>query len=473
MPEKVVSFRASRKDGLKDYRVFERKLLLAVVDLLILVLAFYSTYILSPVFSDKPGFLSGIGRELSFGMVLFFSLGLVFNIYELEYVNKTRKVLPLMTFISGLTWIFTLIVAVVWDSRIPLEYFLLLGFLSVFPLATWRIVYATWIHTIIYTQNVVLIGSDLLDKSDMKSIQTSIEGSDYDHGFRVLRSYQLSDEFGKDQLFATVKRACELGAIDYLVVVDTDGGLISRGMNAELIQLRSFGVKVKTYPQLYEEIKEALPIAFSEPNFYSMIPEARISGDHAYEFWHQSINVISSVFGIALGAVVSPLLMILNPLFNKGPLFYIQKRVGKNGREFDLIKFRSMVEDAEKHGARMSERNDKRVTPLGKLLRRTRLDELPQFWSVLRGDMNLIGPRPERKFFIDKWGELIPQLDSRHLIKPGITGWAQVKYPYGENIKDSARKLEYDLYYIKNRSIILDIRIIYKTVFTMLVSKGQ
>ena len=473
MPEKVVSFDVSRKNALKDYRVLERKLLLALVDLMLLILAFYSTFILSPAFSDDLGFFSGIGMELTFGLVLFFSLGLVFNIYELEYVNKTRKVLPLMTFISGLTWFFTLLAAVALDSKIPFEYFLLLGFLTVFPLAIWRIVYATWIHTIIYIQNVILIGSVQLGERDIKSIQTSIEGSDYDHGFRVRRIYQLSDQFGKDRLVKTLKRACEQGTVDYVVIAETGKGLISRSMNAELIQLRAFGVKVKTYPQLYEEIKEALPIRFSEPDYCSMISDARVSGTHAYEFWHQSINVISSLFGIALGAIVSPVLMILNPMFNKGPLFYIQKRVGKNGREFNLIKFRSMVEDAEKHGARMSVRNDKRVTPLGKLLRRSRLDELPQFWSVLRGEMNLIGPRPERKYFIDQWSELLPQLESRHLIKPGITGWAQVKYPYGENVEDSAKKLEYDLYYIKNRSIILDIRIIYKTIYTMIVSKGQ
>ena len=130
MPEKVVSFHASRKDALKDYRVFERKLLLASVDLLILLLAFYATYSLSSGLADGIGFFTGIGKELIFGLVLFFSLGLVFNIYELEYVNKTRKVLPLMTFISGLTWIFTLVFAVAWDSRIPFEYFLVLGFLN-------------------------------------------------------------------------------------------------------------------------------------------------------------------------------------------------------------------------------------------------------------------------------------------------------------------------------------------------------
>ena len=473
MPEQVVSFHASRKDALKDYRVFERKLLLASIDLLIIFLAFYLTHALVAGPSDNIGFFPGIGREFVFGSVLFFSLGLVFNIYELEYVNKTRKVLPLIGFIGGMTWAFTLLLAVLLGSAVPLEHFLLLGLLIVFPLALWRTIFATWIHTILYAQNVIMIGSTEIEPARMKQIRASIEGRDYDHGFRVLRAYRLTDKPEKPDFLRTLERACAQGVVDYLIIVETERKMISHSLNGELIRLMSHGVKVKSYAQLYEEIKEALPLGFAEPGLYAMIPDTRITGNHFYEFWHQSLNVISSLFGITLGALLTPLLLVLNPFFNRGPLFYVQKRVGKNGREFDLIKFRSMVQNAEENGARMSARNDKRVTPLGRLLRRTRMDELPQFWSVIKGEMNLIGPRPERKYFIDEWKELLPQLESRHLIKPGITGWAQVKYPYGENIEDSARKLEYDLYYIKNRSIVLDFRIIYKTMYTMIVSKGQ
>ena len=250
MPEKVVSFHASRKDALKDYRVFERKLLLATVDLTILLLAFYATFKLSSGLSEEIGFFNGIGRELIFGLVMFFSLGLVFNIYELEYVNKTRKVLPLMTFISGVTWVLTLFTAILMDSEISVEYFLLLGFLTVFPLAIWRIVFATWIHTFVYAQNVILIGSEAMDGKDMKRIQTSIEGRDYDHGFQVLRSYRLSEELKKDELVKTLKRVCDQGVIDYLVIVETERGMVSRKLNGELINLMSSGVKVKSYPQI-------------------------------------------------------------------------------------------------------------------------------------------------------------------------------------------------------------------------------
>ena len=150
-----------------------------------------------------------------------------------------------------------------------------------------------------------------------------------------------------------------------------------------------------------------------------------------------------------------------------------QKRVGKGGEEFELIKLRSMVVDAEKDGAQMATKNDARVTSFGKILRKLRLDELPQFWVVLKGEMSLIGPRPERKIFVDQLRLSIPFYDLRHMVKPGITGWAQVKFRYAENLEDSYKKLEYDLYYIKNRSLLLDFRIIIDTINTIIFSKGQ
>jgi lipopolysaccharide/colanic/teichoic acid biosynthesis glycosyltransferase len=131
-----------------------------------------------------------------------------------------------------------------------------------------------------------------------------------------------------------------------------------------------------------------------------------------------------------------------------------------------------MVVDAEKSGAKMATKNDNRITPFGKILRLFRIDELPQILAVMKGDMQFIGPRPERKVFVNELNKITPFYNVRHLIKPGITGWAQVKYKYGENLEDSIRKLEYDLYYIKNKSITLDLRIIFKTVTTVLFSRG-
>jgi lipopolysaccharide/colanic/teichoic acid biosynthesis glycosyltransferase len=185
------------------------------------------------------------------------------------------------------------------------------------------------------------------------------------------------------------------------------------------------------------------------------------------------LDVFAAILGLSLMILLSPFIMFLNLFFNRGPLFYHQFRIGKGGEEIEITKFRSMIVEAEENGARMSVKGDLRITSFGNILRKTRIDELPQFWSVLKGEMSLIGPRPERKFFINQLVKSIPLYDSRHLIRPGITGWAQVKCDYGENIEDSLKKLEYDLYYIKNRSVTLDIRIIFKTINTIIFYRGQ
>ena len=155
-----------------------------------------------------------------------------------------------------------------------------------------------------------------------------------------------------------------------------------------------------------------------------------------------------------------------------GPVLFKQKRVGKNGKEFECIKFRSMQLDAEKDGAKFATENDDRVYPWGKTMRTTRIDELPQLWNVLRGDMHLIGPRPERKVWIEQFEKEIPYYNKRHIIKPGLTGWAQVLYPYGANAYDAQQKLMYDLYYIKHWSPWLELQTLWKTIEIVMYRKG-
>jgi len=156
-----------------------------------------------------------------------------------------------------------------------------------------------------------------------------------------------------------------------------------------------------------------------------------------------------------------------------GPMFYYQKRTGENGKPFNVIKFRSMRTDAEKDGiARWAKKNDSRITRVGSFIRKTRLDELPQIFNVLKGDMSFVGPRPERPEFVVKLEEKIPYYDERHRVKPGITGWAQVRYPYGSSEEDSSAKLEYDLYYVKNYSLFLDMLILLQTAEVVIWGKG-
>lgn len=187
-------------------------------------------------------------------------------------------------------------------------------------------------------------------------------------------------------------------------------------------------------------------------------------------------RIIDVSLSLCLLVILSPLVLVVAffiRLDSKGPVLYSQKRVGLFNKEFKIFKFRSMRADAEKHGAIWAKKSDERITKIGSILRKTRIDELPQLWNVLKGEMSLIGPRPERKIFIQSLKNNIPYYEFRHAVKPGISGWAQVKYPYGASLEDAKWKHRYDLYYIKYQSLFLDIKIFFFTIKTVLFGKGR
>ena len=190
-------------------------------------------------------------------------------------------------------------------------------------------------------------------------------------------------------------------------------------------------------------------------------------------FFYRLVDIVIAVIGVLMGLLFLPFIVLGNFIGNKGSLFYIQDRVGKNGKTFKMLKYRTMVENAEKSGAVWAIKNDIRITAFGKFLRHSRIDEIPQFINILKGDMSLIGPRPERPFFVKELSEILPFYETRHIIKPGLTGWAQVKTRYGSTVDDSLLKLQYDLYYIKHRGFFLDINILIKTLTTMFFFRGQ
>ena len=187
-------------------------------------------------------------------------------------------------------------------------------------------------------------------------------------------------------------------------------------------------------------------------------------------------RIFDIVTALALLVVSAPLVLVTMALIaiaSRGPVFYVQPRVGLNGKQFNVIKFRSMKTDAEQDGKpRWALAGDDRVTPLGKVIRKFRIDELPQLLNVLKGEMSMVGPRPERPFFVDKLVDDIPYYSIRHSVKPGLTGWAQVRYHYGATVDDSQQKLQYDLYYVKNHTLFLDMLIMLETVGVVLTGKG-
>ena len=260
--------------------------------------------------------------------------------------------------------------------------------------------------------------------------------------------------------------------IDAWIINTRSYNSFSEDMERKMVNTILAGKEIITFTSFYETVYEALPITSHNDSIYEILKLKNSKLRYIETIVSFNFNLILTLITGLTFALVTPFVFILNFFFNKGPLFYTQRRVGKYGKEYKIYKFRSMVTNAESQGAQMAKKNDTRITAFGKILRKFRIDELPQILSVIKGDMVFIGPRPERKVFVDKLMEVTPFYNVRHLVKPGITGWAQVKYKYGENLEDSIRKLEYDLYYIKNKSVALDIRIIFKTLTTIIFSRG-
>jgi len=241
----------------------------------------------------------------------------------------------------------------------------------------------------------------------------------------------------------------------------------------QLSELLKKGFPIRDYTQVYEEVTRRIPVQNVDKDFYRFFPFSRSNQNKFYILIFRVFDIIFSSVGIIFGIIISPIIILGNLWGNHGKLFYRQERVGKNGEVFDIFKLRIMTKDAEVLGPQYAQKNDYRITRFGKFLRRSRIDEIPQFFNVLMGDMSLIGPRPERPIFVKELSELIPFYETRHIIKPGLTGWAQVMANYGDCYDDSLEKLQYDLYYIKHRGIFLDLSILLKTLSTVIFFRGQ
>lgn len=223
---------------------------------------------------------------------------------------------------------------------------------------------------------------------------------------------------------------------------------------------------------LYEELTGKLPVLHLTHGWMAYTTFHGIRKGLYTSRIKKIFDMCLSVTGLILASPLMLIIAMAIKIDTKGPVLYRQKRVGFNERNYDLIKFRSMTSDAEIHGTFWAQENDPRVTRIGNIIRKTRFDEIPQLWNILKGDMSLIGPRPERPEFVQKLENEIPYYTFRHAVKPGITGWAQVNYRYGASKDDTIEKLQYDLFYIKNLSVFLDLQILFKTLRVIMFREG-
>ena len=262
---------------------------------------------------------------------------------------------------------------------------------------------------------------------------------------------------------------------DYKIndIVVTTGSIRNKQLNKILINCKMSGINIWDIPTFYEHFIDKLPVHYIKENWFLFNDGFDKMGSNIHRRLKRAIDLLISIGFLIIAFPIGIIISIAIALNSKGSVFYIQERVGENQKLFNLFKFRTMLSDAEKGNPVWAEENDSRKTSIGKILRKTRMDELPQLINIIKGNMSLIGPRPEREFFVKILTKNIPFYSLRFSVKPGLTGWAQVIYKYGASEEDALEKLQYELYYIKNMSLFLDLRILLKTIRIILFGMGR
>jgi len=351
---------------------------------------------------------------------------------------------------------------------------------AVFALGTWRTLFALAAKVVPFTKRVLVIGAGVSGGILAQEFHEKNRRGEQDYqmvGFIDDDPEKIGKVHVGMPVIGTGKEVPELidlHQIDTICLSVNRVSVISAEVFESLVTARERGVRILSMPALYETLTSKVAVEHVGDNWGIMFPMEHYRSPFVHDVMVRVVDLVAGVVGLAVTALVSPVLLLVNKFGGSpGPLFYSQMRVGKGGKEFRIYKFRSMVTNAEAAGAKWCVEDDPRITKVGNFLRKTRIDELPQFWNVLIGEMSLIGPRPERPEFTKLLAESIPFFRARHAVKPGLTGWAQVMYRYGSSEEDSLIKLQYDLYYIKHRSPAIDLRIIAKSFKVILQAAGR
>ena len=354
------------------------------------------------------------------------------------------------------------------QNRLQIVYFSSTIFLSVMLN---RLIYIQFIFSPLFLKNFLIIG-------DSKAIENILLNSAENKSNRFVGYVSNKKLKNKEDLTfsniknANIERLINTLGVNEILISSTINDYEAQALNAQLIVLLEKGMSIRSVDSFLENETQKLSEDQLIGNFYNYFTFSKSHQNNLYLAFKRITDIGLSLVGILFFIALIPLVLFFNLFGNKGKLFFTQNRVGRRGDLFKIIKFRTMVSNAEKNGAQWAEKGDVRITPFGRVLRKTRLDEVPQFLNVLKGDMSLIGPRPERPEFVLILEQELPYYALRHVIKPGLTGWAQVKHPYANSVKDQQEKLLFDLYYIKERNLLLDFKIVIKTISTILFFRG-
>lgn len=456
------------------FEVSERKVLLKFFDVIFVLLALY---VISSIFNFKYFTFSATNYYWAIVLALYINIfGSVFEMYNLQVASNQFQIIKSIILTSSTTVLVYLLTPLYTPVLPSNRLQIIIFFVSIFfSLLIWRIFYVKFLASHRFVKKAILV----CDKEQLQELILGLENADPHYKIIAFVNSDGDDSFNfKFNSIKNIKpndleNYVRNNSVSEIVIASQKTEAITVALYNQLIYLLESGFIIREYTQVYEAITQRIPVQYVSRDFYRYFPFSRSNQNHLYLLVTRLAEIIFSLVGLLFGLLFFPLIVVGNFIGNRGALFYTQERVGQNGKYFKIYKYRTMVKNAESNGAVFTTINDTRITPFGKFMRKTRLDEFPQFINILKGDMAIIGPRPERPVFVNEIAEVMPFYETRHVVKPGLTGWAQVNYTYGDSIQDSLVKLQYDLYYIKHRSVFLDINIIIKTFSTVLFYRGQ
>lgn len=412
--------------------------------------------------------------NFEYGWIKIFSLIILtllisyyFDLYEPQRISERWEIYFRLLLVLGFLS-FLLSGVIYLDPSVDIAHsVLLLGLMFLtFALVAWRSAYEWIIGRDAFRERVYVLGAG---ESAQMVIQLLRHRKDV--GMEVVGFDNFADDrIERQQAFSSALADMDGSKhhVDRIIIAleDRRGALPLR----DLLKLRFNGVVIEEAGSLLERLTGKLYLDGLRPSSFIYSEGFRVKPSQ--QIARRLVSTLTAAFGLLLFLPFLPFVILMVRLSSPGPIFFRQTRVGMGGRNFTVYKFRTMRTDAEAAGAKWATKNDPRVTRVGMFMRKTRLDEVPQLWNVLRGDMGFVGPRPERPEFVPWLSEQIPYFDLRHMIRPGLTGWAQVRYGYGATLAESREKLEYDLYYIKHMTLGLDLLIMFETIKTIIRRRG-
>ena len=416
--------------------------------------------------------------------ILWLVVGTILDIYSLPRAASTTTIIGSAGSAALATTLLYLVIP--WLTPPILHRSYAVGFVCLTGalVLSWRVVYARALVHPAFARYGLIVGGTASVLEQVRLVQEAGQLDDGNPfrgtGYAIIG--RVADPDVEDAqcdipLLGHVRKLVRLSrqyGVDEIIVAATSEQELCLDAREVLLDCRELGLQVSSLSSVYERLTGRLPVDRACYDLQLLLSPADSPGARLYAASKRAIDIVLSLIGLAAFAVVMPFIALANVIGSPGPLFYRQERIGKGGRPFTLIKLRSMIPDAEhRTGAVWCDKDDPRITTVGRWLRKSRLDEVPQLINVLRGQMSIVGPRPERPSFVGPLSRTLPLYRARHAVKPGITGWAQVHYEYGDSIDDAQMKLEYDLFYVKHASLYLDLLILLHTVRVVFGLKGQ